>query len=80
MPLTDEQVHTEMRKMVDFIRQEAIEKHRELQLKADEDFHIEKAKAVKHEAASIEATAAKRKKDAETSFKMYPTMAAATII
>ena len=36
--MTDTQVTTELRKMTAFIRQEALEKAREIHLKADEEF------------------------------------------
>ena len=40
--------------MTAFIRQEALEKAREIQLKADEEFAIEKSKLVRSETASID--------------------------
>lgn len=41
-PMNDEEVLSEMKKMVAFIKQEAVEKAREIQVKADEEFAIEK--------------------------------------
>ncbi|RMD43484.1 hypothetical protein DV735_g1635, partial [Chaetothyriales sp. CBS 134920] len=41
--------------MTAFIRQEALEKEREIQLKADEEFAIEKSKLVREEIAAIDA-------------------------
>lgn len=41
-PLNDDEVINEMNKMVAFIRQEANEKAREIKVKADEEFAIEK--------------------------------------
>jgi V-type H+-transporting ATPase subunit E len=41
--MSDSQVDTELRKMTAFIRQEALEKAREIHLKADEEFSIEKS-------------------------------------
>jgi V-type H+-transporting ATPase subunit E len=41
-PLNDDEVLSEMKKMVAFIKQEAMEKAREIQVKADEEFAIEK--------------------------------------
>ena len=55
MSLTDDQVTTELRKMTAFIRQEALEKAREIHLKADEEFSIEKSKLVRQETQSIDA-------------------------
>ncbi|KGG51890.1 putative vacuolar ATP synthase subunit E [Mitosporidium daphniae] len=73
-PLTDDQVQVEMRKMVEFIRQEAYEKYREIQVKADEDFFIEKAKAVKAEATNIEKTTEKRLAHSQVQFKVGEAM------
>ncbi|KAF2721740.1 putative ATP synthase subunit E [Polychaeton citri CBS 116435] len=52
--LTDDQVGSELRKMTAFIRQEALEKAREIQLKADEEFSIEKSKLVREETSGID--------------------------
>lgn len=41
-PMNDDEVLSEMKKMVSFIKQEAMEKAREIQVKADEEFAIEK--------------------------------------
>ncbi|EPZ36540.1 ATPase, V1/A1 complex, subunit E domain-containing protein [Rozella allomycis CSF55] len=69
-PLTDEEVQNEMKKMVAFIKQEAIEKAREIQVKADEEFNIEKAKLVRQETLAIEANYARKFKQAEVSRKI----------
>ncbi|KXL46439.1 hypothetical protein M433DRAFT_8524 [Acidomyces richmondensis BFW] len=53
--MSDDQVATELRKMTAFIRQEALEKAREIQLKADEEFSIEKSKLVRQETQRIDA-------------------------
>lgn len=53
--------------MTAFIRQEALEKAKEIQIKADEEFAIEKSKLVRHETASIDATYAKKFKQASMS-------------
>ena len=53
--LTDDQVSSELKKMTAFIRQEALEKAREIHLKADEEFAIEKSKLVRSETAAIDA-------------------------
>lgn len=52
--MSDSQVDTELRKMTAFIRQEALEKAREIHLKADEEFSIEKSKLVRQETARID--------------------------
>jgi len=53
--LSDEQVSNELKRMVAFIKQEAIEKSREIHIKADEEFAIEKAKLVRQETSQIDA-------------------------
>lgn len=53
--------------MTAFIRQEALEKSREIQLKADEEFAIEKSKLVRQETASIDQLYEKKFKQASMS-------------
>ena len=53
--------------MTAFIRQEALEKAREIHLKADEEFAIEKSKLVRQETQSIDSTYEKRFKQAAMS-------------
>jgi V-type H+-transporting ATPase subunit E len=50
--------------MTAFIRQEALEKSREIHLKADEEFAIEKSKLVRQETAAIDAQYEKKFKQA----------------
>jgi len=69
--LSDEEASKEMKKMVTFIMQEASEKAKEIRIKADEEFNIEKAKLVLQETTSIEANFAKRLGQAEVKRKMY---------
>ncbi|KZV74217.1 ATPase V1/A1 complex subunit E [Peniophora sp. CONT] len=69
-PLNDDEVLTEMNKMVAFIKQEAMEKAREIKVKADEEFAIEKAKLVKQEQQAIDAQYDKKRKGAETAQKI----------
>lgn len=52
--MNESQVQGEMRKMTAFIRQEALEKSKEIHIKADEEFAIEKAKLVRTEQAKID--------------------------
>ncbi|CAG8444405.1 12680_t:CDS:2 [Funneliformis mosseae] len=68
--LNDEEVDKEMKKMVTFIEQEAIEKAREIKVKADEEFNIEKAKLVRQESINIEATFQRKIKQAEVQKKI----------
>ncbi|KAL2842243.1 ATPase, V1/A1 complex, subunit E [Aspergillus pseudoustus] len=65
--LSDDQVKGELRKMTAFIRQEALEKAREIQLKADEEFAIEKSKLVRQETAAIDTLYEKKFKQASMS-------------
>ncbi|KAI9716805.1 MAG: V-ATPase V1 sector subunit E [Candelaria pacifica] len=53
--------------MTAFIRQEALEKAKEIQLKADEEFSIEKSKLVRQETSSIDKTYEKKFKQASMS-------------
>jgi V-type H+-transporting ATPase subunit E len=53
--------------MTAFIKQEAMEKAREIEIKADEEFAIEKSKLVRQEQASIDNTYAKKFKSASMS-------------
>lgn len=53
--------------MTAFIRQEALEKGREIQLKADEEFAIEKSKLVRQETAAIDTQYEKKFKQAAMS-------------
>ncbi|KAI0320477.1 ATPase V1/A1 complex subunit E [Amylostereum chailletii] len=69
-PLNDDEVLSEMNKMVAFIKQEAMEKAREIRVKADEEFAIEKAKLVKHEQQAIDAQFEKKRKGSETAQKI----------
>ncbi|KAF8331395.1 uncharacterized protein EI90DRAFT_2920395 [Cantharellus anzutake] len=69
-PLNDQEVVEEMKKMVAFIKQEANEKARELRVKADEEFAIEKAKIVRQESLAIDSNFEKKHKQAETSLKI----------
>ncbi|ELQ32472.1 hypothetical protein OOU_Y34scaffold01144g1 [Pyricularia oryzae Y34] len=69
-PMNDDEVLSEMKKMVAFIKQEAVEKAREIQIKADEEFAIEKAKIVRQEAINIDSQYDKKIKQAEVSQKM----------
>ncbi|KAI8970878.1 ATPase V1/A1 complex subunit E [Trametes punicea] len=69
-PLNDDEVLSEMNKMVAFIKQEALEKAREIKVKADEEFAIEKAKLVKQEQQAIDAQYDKKRKGAEVAQKI----------
>ncbi|OXG92569.1 V-type H+-transporting ATPase subunit E [Cryptococcus neoformans var. grubii Br795] len=68
--LDDNEIQSEMNKMVAFISQEAREKAREIQVKADEEFAIEKAKIVRQESLAIDAQFEKKRKQAEISWKI----------
>lgn len=62
-----EQVAGELRKMTAFIKQEALEKSKEIHIKADEEFAIEKSKLVRQEIAAIDALYEKKFKQAAMS-------------
>ncbi|BEI82507.1 hypothetical protein CcaverHIS002_0303750 [Cutaneotrichosporon cavernicola] len=68
--LDDSEIQSEMNKMVAFISQEAREKAREIQVKADEEFAIEKAKIVRQEQLAIDAQYEKKRKQAEVGWKI----------
>jgi len=68
--MNDEEVLSEMNKMVAFIKQEALEKAREIKVKADEEFAIEKAKIVRQESQAIDAGFEKKIKGTETTRKI----------
>lgn len=61
------QVAGELKKMTAFIRQEALEKAKEIQIKADEEFAIEKSKLVRQETATIDSQYEKKFKQASMS-------------
>lgn len=65
--LSDDEVAGELRKMTAFIRQEALEKAKEIQIKADEEFAIEKSKLVREETSAIDKTYEKKFKQAAMS-------------
>lgn len=65
--LSDQQVDNELRKMMAFIKQEAMEKAREIEIKANEEFEIEKSKLVRQETDSIDAQYEKKFKQATMS-------------
>ncbi|EPE08135.1 vacuolar atp synthase subunit e [Ophiostoma piceae UAMH 11346] len=65
--LSDDQVGQELRKMTAFIKQEATEKAHEIEIKANEEFAIEKSKLVRQETDSIDATYEKKFKQATMS-------------
>lgn len=53
--------------MTAFIRQEAMEKAKEIEIKADEEFAIEKSKLVRQETSAIDSTYEKKFKQAQMS-------------
>ncbi|CZR51536.1 probable Vacuolar ATP synthase subunit E [Phialocephala subalpina] len=65
--LSDDQVGQELKKMTAFIKQEAMEKGREIEIKADEEFAIEKSKLVRQETQAIDTTYEKKFKQAQMS-------------
>ncbi|KAI9904104.1 hypothetical protein N3K66_000633 [Trichothecium roseum] len=65
--LSDQQVDNELRKMTAFIKQEAMEKAREIEIKANEEFEIEKSKLVREETDAIDNQYEKKFKQATMS-------------
>ncbi|KAL2136054.1 hypothetical protein VTI74DRAFT_5634 [Chaetomium olivicolor] len=65
--LSDDQVGQELRKMTAFIKQEASEKAREIEIKANEEFAIEKSKLVRQETDAIDSAYTKKFKQAALS-------------
>ena len=61
------QVAGELKKMTAFIRQEAVEKAKEIEIKADEEFAIEKSKLVRSETSAIDTAYDKKFKQAAMS-------------
>ena len=61
------QVSQELKKMTAFIKQEAMEKAKEIEIKADEEFAIEKSKLVRQETQAIDTTYEKKFKQAQMS-------------
>ncbi|KAH8915436.1 ATPase V1 A1 complex subunit E [Atractiella rhizophila] len=68
--MNDDEVLSEMTKMVAFIKQEAMEKAREVKVKADEEFSIEKGKIVRQESINIDATYERKRKQVEVQRKI----------
>ncbi|KAI2639388.1 ATPase, V1/A1 complex, subunit E [Xylaria nigripes] len=62
--LSDDQVGQELRKMTAFIKQEASEKAHEIEIKANQEFSIEKSKLVREDTDAIDAMYAKKTKQA----------------
>ncbi|RQM06517.1 hypothetical protein DH86_00003218 [Scytalidium sp. 3C] len=60
-------VGQELKKMTAFIKQEAMEKAREIEIKADEEFAIEKSKLVRQETSAIDSQYEKKFKQAQMS-------------
>ena len=52
--LSDDQVNSELAKMVEFIKREAEEKAKEIRIKANEEYEIEKAEIVRSEISKID--------------------------
>jgi V-type H+-transporting ATPase subunit E len=66
----DEETSLEMKKMIKFITQEALEKAKEIEIRGEEEFNIEKAKLVRKETAQIEDSYSKRIKAVSVNQKM----------
>jgi V-type H+-transporting ATPase subunit E len=69
--MQEEQVQKQIEQMVKFIRQEAVEKAREIHVKAEEEFNIEKLRMVEAEKARIRSEYERKEKDIEITKRMY---------
>jgi V-type H+-transporting ATPase subunit E len=65
--MSDQQVQNELRKMTAFIKNEALEKAKEIEIKANEEFEIEKTKLVRQETDAIDSQYEKKFKQASLS-------------
>ncbi|KAL6939742.1 V-ATPase V1 sector subunit E [Hanseniaspora osmophila] len=63
-PLNDNQVNEELNKMQTFIKKEAEEKAKEIKLKADQEYEIEKTQIVRGETIAIDSSIASKLKKA----------------
>lgn len=68
--MNEDQVQKQIEQMVKFIRQEAVEKAREIHVKAEEEFNIEKLRMVEAEKARIRAEYERKEKDIEVTKRM----------
>lgn len=67
---TKETLPKEVAKMTAFIQQEAEEKARELRIRADEEYAVEKARLVRIDSGQVEAMLVKKLRDSETKRKV----------
>ena len=67
VPVPRSQVGQELRKMTMFIKQEAAEKAREIEIRANEEFALEKSKLVRQETDAIDGQYEKKFKQAQMS-------------
>ena len=68
--MNEDQVQKQIEQMVKFIRQEAVEKAREIHVKAEEEFNIEKLRMVEAEKARIRSEYERKEKDIEVTKRM----------
>jgi V-type H+-transporting ATPase subunit E len=71
MALSGDEVDRQIEQMAKFIVEEARDKAKEINIKADDDFQRELAKTVQEERQKLLATQEKRKKAFETKKQMY---------
>lgn len=74
--LSDDQVASELTKMVEFIKKEAEEKAKEIRIKANEEYEIEKAEIVRSEIANIDKEFEVKNKQAAMSQQIVKSTAA----
>lgn len=74
--LSDDQVNSELAKMVEFIKKEAEEKAKEIRIKANEEYEMEKAEIVRSEIAAIDKQYEQKHKQAKMSQQITKSTAA----
>jgi len=70
MAMNDEEVKKQLNQMVNFILKEANEKAKEIQVKAEEEFNIEKQRIVQAERVKITKEYERKEKQVEVKRKM----------
>lgn len=68
--MDENQVQKQIEQMVKFIRQEAVEKAREIHVKAEEEFNIEKLRMVEAEKARIRSEFERKEKEIDVQKRM----------
>ena len=70
MAMSDDEVQRQLKQMVNFILKEAEEKAREIKIKAEEEFNIEKQRIVQEKKLKIQKEFERKEKQLESQNKM----------